>query len=157
MCKGHETLMGRALAAARRTGTRDEVPVGAALRLPTGEIFTASNGVMRRRDPTAHAEILLIRKVIRRAGGIRLPAGSELAVTVEPCLMCLTALLHARVAHVIYGCDEPKWGSAGRFAKLLAEKKFNHQFEITGGVRAGEAAALMKGYFKEKRGRGHGS
>ena len=151
MFKGHETLMGRALAAARRAGMRDEVPVGAALRLSTGEIFSASNGVMRRRDPTAHAEILLIRKVIRRMGGIRLPAGCVLAVTVEPCLMCLTALLHARVAHVIYGCDEPKWGSSGRFAKLLAEKKFNHQFSITGGVRAEDAAAMMKDYFKRKR------
>ena len=143
--------MGRALAAARRAGARDEVPIGAALRLATGEIFTASNGVMRRRDPTAHAEILLLRKVIRRYGGIRLPAGCELAVSVEPCLMCLTALLHARVARVIYGCNEPKWGSAGRFAQLLGEKRFNHQFEITGGVRAGEAAALMKDYFRAKR------
>ena len=151
MCKGHETLMGRALAAARRAGLRDEVPVGAALRLPSGAIFTAANGVMRHRDPTAHAEILLLRKVIRRYGGIRLPAGCELAVSVEPCLMCLTALLHARAARVIYGCDEPKWGSAGRFSELLGEKKFNHQFEITGGVRADEAAALMKEYFKGKR------
>lgn len=153
MFKGHETLMGRALAAARRAGQRDEVPVGAALRLPDGAIFTAANAVMRRRDPTAHAEIVLLRKVIRLKGGIRLPAGSELAVSVEPCLMCLTALLHGRVARVIYGCDEPKWGSASRFAELMGAKRFNHQFEIIGGVRADEAAALMRDYFKGKRGR----
>ena len=146
-------LMGRALAAARRAGARDEVPIGAALRLPDGRIFTAGNRVMGRRDPTAHAEIELTRRVIRALGGIRLPAGAVLAVTVEPCLMCLAALTHARVAAVHYGCPEPKWGSASRFAPLLEQAAFNHRFPIRGGLRAEEAAGLLKNYFKAKRAR----
>lgn len=144
-------LMRRALAAARRAGERDEVPIGAALADADGRLYSAGNRVMARRDPTAHAEIALIRKVIRARGGIRLPAGCVLAVTVEPCLMCLTALAHARVAKVIYGCAEPKWGSAARFAKLLEAGAFNHRFAIEGGILADEAAALMRSYFKAKR------
>ncbi len=112
---------------------------------------------MARRDPTAHAEIELLRKVIRQTGGIRLPAGAVLAVTVEPCLMCLAALIHARLSALHYGCDEPKWGSAARFQELFAAKKFNHAFSISGGISGGilaeESAALLKNYFKTKRGR----
>lgn len=146
-----DSLMRRALAAARRAGARDEVPIGAALADAQGRVYSAGNRVMARRDPTAHAEIELIRKVIRARGGIRLPAGCALAVTVEPCLMCLTALAHARVTAVIYGCPEPKWGSAARFEKLLDARAFNHRFTITGGVRSEDAAGLMREYFKVKR------
>lgn len=147
------SLLQRALAAARRAGARDEVPIGAALWWPGGRIVTAGNRVMARRDPTAHAEIELLRKVIRKTGGIRLPAGAVLAVTVEPCLMCLTALTHARLSALHYGCPEPKWGSAARFQELFTAKQFNHAFPISGGILAAEATALMKNYFKAKRGK----
>lgn len=147
------SLLTCALTAARRAGARDEVPIGAALWWPGGRIVTAGNRVMARRDPTAHAEIELLRKVIRQSGGIRLPEGAVLAVTVEPCLMCLAALTHARLSALHYGCAEPKWGSSARFQKLFAAKKFNHAFPIGGGILAEESAALLKNYFKTKRGR----
>jgi tRNA(adenine34) deaminase len=141
--------MRRALVAARRALAKGEVPVGAVLVSGGRVIATGHNQPIDRDDPTAHAEIVALRRAARRLGNYRLTA-STLYVTLEPCLMCVGALVHARVSRVVYGAREPRGGalvSAASFAELPA----NHRFHIDGGVLEAECRALIQGFFRTRR------
>jgi tRNA(adenine34) deaminase len=125
------------------------VPVGAVIVLDGEVVGAGFNQPIRARDPSAHAEIVALRQAARRLGNYRLP-GTTLYATLEPCLMCVGALVHARVARVVYGAPEPKTGA---LRSLLdpATLPLNHRFEVTPGVRADECRALVVDFFAWKR------
>jgi tRNA(adenine34) deaminase len=146
----HDTLMVEALAEARRARDAGEVPIGAVVALDGAIVGRGFNQPIGAHDPTAHAEIAAIRDAARRMGNYRL-TGATLCVTIEPCLMCVGALVHARVATLVYGAAEPKSGamvSAVRGAELPG---LNHRFEAIAGVREAECRELMQAFFKERR------
>lgn len=144
--------MQAALALARQAAALDEVPVGA-LVVVDGEIVGwGYNQPIGRHDPTAHAEIMALRDAAGRLGNYRLP-GSTLYVTLEPCVMCSGAIMHARVARVVFGARDPKTGAAGSVVDLYGEARLNHHADIEGGVLADECGALLSGFFAAKRGK----
>ncbi|MCR4440557.1 MAG: tRNA adenosine(34) deaminase TadA [Peptococcaceae bacterium] len=146
----HEEYMKEALQEARKAMKNGEVPVGAVVVL-NGEII--GRGHNRREsahDPTAHAEILALREAGKKLNSWRLN-GAVLYVTLEPCPMCAGAVLQSRIDRVVYGADDPKAGSAGTLLNILQFPGFNHQVKITGGVLAGEAAALLREFFERQR------
>jgi tRNA(adenine34) deaminase len=144
-------FMELALAAASDAGRAGEVPIGAVVVF-RGEILArAHNAPIALSDPTAHAEILALREASRRAQNYRLP-GATLYVTVEPCVMCVGAMVQARVARVVFGCSDPKAGALGSVYDLGAGQQTNHRFHVTGGVRAEEAARLLQEFFQLRRG-----
>jgi tRNA(adenine34) deaminase len=146
----HDTLMMEALAEARRAAAAGEVPIGAIVMLKDEIVGRGYNRPIGSCDPTAHAEMEAIRDAARRSGNYRL-TGATLCVTIEPCLMCVGALVHARVGTLIYGAAEPKSGaivSAVRGAELPGQ---NHRFEVVGGVREVECRALLQAFFRERR------
>jgi tRNA(adenine34) deaminase len=146
-------LMEQALACAREAESAGEVPVGAVLTDATGAVIArAANSPIARHDPTAHAEMLVLRAAGRALGNYRLP-GCVLYVTLEPCPMCVGALVHARIARIVYGAPDPKTGACGSVFDLAANPKLNHRIEVTGGVLADECAALLKQFFAARRGR----
>jgi tRNA(adenine34) deaminase len=148
------TLMEQALACARDAESAGEVPVGAVLADATGAVIArAANSPIARHDPTAHAEMLVLRAAGRALGNYRLP-GCVLYVTLEPCPMCVGALVHARIARIVYGAPDPKTGACGSVFDLAANPKLNHRIEVTGGVLADESAALLKQFFAARRARG---
>jgi len=143
--------MEQALAAAREAQAADEVPVGAVIVAPSGELLArAANAPIAGHDPTAHAEILALRVAGRALGNYRLP-GCTLYVTLEPCAMCVGALVHARIARVVYGAVDIKAGACGSVFDLADGTKLNHRIEVTGGVRADECAALLREFFAARR------
>ena len=130
---------------------QDEVPVGAVL-IMNGEIIGRGfNCPVGQHDPSAHAEIEALRDAAQRVGNYRLP-GSSLFVTVEPCTMCAGALIHARVGRLVFGAREPRAGAVVSSAKVLDNAALNHQVSVTEGVLADECAALLKEFFKSRRG-----
>ncbi len=139
-----------ALAKARAAAAAGEVPVGAVVLKDGRVIATGRNAPIGARDPSAHAEIVALRAAAARLGNYRLD-GCTLVVTLEPCAMCAGAMLHARVARVVYGAPDPKTGAAGSVLNLLAEPRLNHQPQVQGGVLAHEAAALLHDFFKPRR------
>jgi tRNA(adenine34) deaminase len=142
--------MARALRLARAAGRRGEIPVGAVVLRADGEVLgAAGNRSVAAHDPTAHAEIAALRIAARRAGNYRL-TGSILVVTLEPCLMCLGAMVHARLGALVYGARDPKIGAVGSLA-APALAGLNHRFPVHGGVREAESAALLRGFFQERR------
>jgi tRNA(adenine34) deaminase len=142
--------MGYALVLAEGAAARGEVPVGAVI-VRNGEIVgRGSNGPIVSRDPTAHAEIVALRDAARALGNYRLP-GCELYVTIEPCAMCAGAILHARIARVVYGAPDLKTGACGSVIDLFAEPRLNHHASVTAGVRAAECASLLTNFFDERR------
>lgn len=144
--------MRAALAQALRARALGEVPVGAVLVLD-GEIVGAGcNQPISARDPTAHAEIVALRDAARRLGNYRLP-GSTLYVTLEPCAMCCGALMHARVARVVFGARDAKTGAAGSVIDLFAETRLNHHATVEGGLLAAECGLLLTEFFAARRGR----
>jgi tRNA(adenine34) deaminase len=146
-------LMEQALACARDAESTGEVPVGAVIVDATGAVIArAANAPIARNDPTAHAEMLALRAAGRALGNYRLP-GCVLYVTLEPCAMCVGALVHARVARIVYGAPDPKTGACGSVFDLAATPKMNHRIEVTGGVRTEECGALLKQFFAARRGR----
>jgi tRNA(adenine34) deaminase len=146
-------LMQQALACAREADVHGEVPVGAVLADAEGAVIArAANSPIARHDPTAHAEILALRAAGQVLGNYRLP-GCLLYVTLEPCAMCVGALLHARIARIVYGAADPKTGACGSVFDLAANAKMNHQIEVTGGVLGEESSALLKQFFAARRGR----
>lgn len=142
--------MRAALDEARRGLEAGEVPVGAVVVLDGVIVARAHNAPIALADPTAHAEILALREAGRKTGNYRLP-GATLYVTVEPCAMCCGAALHARVARVVYGAADPKAGAVESLHRLLDDARVNHRVAATGGVRAAEAAALLREFFETKR------
>ena len=139
-----------ALQQAREAQAAGEVPVGAVV-VKDGEIIGAGfNSPISRHDPTAHAEVLALRDAAQRLGNYRLP-GCELYVTLEPCAMCVGAMLHARIARLVYGAADPKTGACGSVINLFAEPRLNHHASLTAGVMDGECAALLRDFFAAKR------
>jgi tRNA(adenine34) deaminase len=147
-----EVFMQAALDLARQAAAIDEVPVGA-LVVVGGEIIGRGfNQPISRHDPTAHAEIMALRDAAQHQGNYRLP-DSTLYVTLEPCVMCSGAIMHARVARVVFGARDPKTGAAGSVIDLYNEPRLNHHAEIEGGVLADQCAALLSSFFAARRGR----
>ena len=146
-----EHMMDLALDQARLALSRGEAPIGAALFNAQGELLaSAGNAPIGQSDPTAHAEILCLRQAAGLAGNYRLP-GTILAVTLEPCLMCVGALIHARVAGVVYGADDPKSGALATHLTGNALAFANHKFWVRGGVRAEECSRMLTDFFRMKR------
>jgi len=145
-----ETWMALALAAARDAESQDEVPIGAVVVLDGRVIGRGYNLTRTRRDPTAHAEMIAISEAAREAGAMRLP-GAVVFTTVEPCFMCAGALSHARVARVVWGVRDPKFGGCISLGRVLDDSRLNHRALITEGVCADEARALIQEFFRKKR------
>ena len=143
-------FMQLALEQAQHAWTLGEVPVGAVVVKDGVVIATGFNQPIGRHDPTAHAEIVALRAAAEKLGNYRLP-GCELYVTLEPCVMCSGAMMHARLSRVIYGALDPKTGACGSVVNLFEQEKLNHHAEIVGGVMADEAGAMLKGFFAERR------
>ena len=143
--------MEAALAEAHRGEEEGEVPVGAVV-VAEGEIIArAHNRPIAACDPTAHAEILALRAAAERRGNYRL-GGCDLYVTLEPCAMCVGALIHGRLRRLIYAARDPKAGAVASRLRLLDSPHFNHRIEVTAGVLAEEAAALLQRFFALRRG-----
>lgn len=128
----------------------DEVPVGAVLVREGQVIGEGRNRMISRKDPSAHAEIEALRDAGQRVGNYRL-TGSTLYVTLEPCVMCAGALVHARVARVVYAAADPKTGAAGSVFDTLVSERHNHRIPVTAGVLAEEAGALLRDFFRSRR------
>lgn len=145
-----QDFMQLALAQARHAWALGEVPVGAVV-VKDGEVIAAGyNQPIGRHDPTAHAEIVALRAAAEKIGNYRLP-GCELYVTLEPCVMCSGAMMHARLARVVYAAQDPKTGAAGSVLNLFEQEQLNHHTEVVGGVMADEAGAMLRGFFAERR------
>jgi len=145
--------MREALNEAVKAEAAGEVPIGAVIVLDGVLIGRGHNAPIGLNDPTAHAEIQALREAAQRIGNYRL-VNSILYVTVEPCLMCMGALLHARVRQIIYGCADEKFGAAGSLYDLSRDSRFNHNIEIITGVLEEEGRALLQQFFRKRRGKG---
>lgn len=144
-------FMAQALDSARLARDEGEVPVGAVVVQAGRIVGRGHNATIRGSDPTAHAEIVALRDAARRVGNHRLE-GAIVYCTVEPCLMCLGALFHARIARLVFGATDTRWGGTTRLDLLrLAGAGFNHQFDIEGGVEGPAAAALLLDFFRQRR------
>jgi tRNA(adenine34) deaminase len=141
-----------ALEQARLAAQAGEVPVGA-LVIKDGEIIgVGHNRNLLDRDPTAHAEIVALRQAAARLGNHRLSnAGCTVYATIEPCAMCAGALIHARVARLVYGASDPKAGAAGSVLQVLNHPRLNHKMEVTSGVLADQCSAILQDFFRQKR------
>jgi tRNA(adenine34) deaminase len=143
--------MGLALEEAARAAQEQEVPVGAVVVQDGRLLGRGHNASIARHDPTAHAEILALREAARTAGNYRLP-GATLYATVEPCAMCCGALVHARVARLVFGADDPKAGAVRSLHRLLDDPRLNHQVAVTAGVRAAACGERLREFFRARRG-----
>ena len=142
--------MQQAISQAHNAWALGEVPVGA-LVIKDGEIIaTGFNQPIGTHDPTAHAEIMALRAAAAIVGNYRLP-GCELYVTLEPCAMCAGAMMHARLARVVFGASDPKTGVCGSIVNLFEQEKLNHHTEVIGGVMADECGKLLKEFFAARR------
>lgn len=146
-------FMRQAIAEAHGARSRGEVPVGAVLVQEDRVIAAAGNAPIARCDPGAHAEMLALRAGGQALGNYRLD-NTVLYVTLEPCLMCAAAIVHARVRRVVFGAFDPKAGAAGGIIDAFALKGLNHRVDVFGGVLEEECAALLTGFFAESRGAG---
>jgi tRNA(adenine34) deaminase len=145
-----EDLMRAALGEARKAAAHGEVPIGAVVEIDDQIVATAFNKPISSVDPTAHAEILALRMAALKAGNYRL-TGATLCVTVEPCAMCVGALVHARIGTLIYGTPEPKTGAVRSTMKLLDDPSWNHRMVVVSGVLADECREMLQAFFKERR------
>ena len=148
----HIDFMNLALSEARKAEQKNEIPIGAVLIAENDELLSAAhNKTITLKDPTAHAEILALRSAAKKIGNYRL-LKTTLYVTVEPCPMCMGALLHARVSRVVFGTRDPKWGAAGSLYNLAEDHRFNHRPEVIEGICKSECKKLMQDFFRQKRG-----
>jgi len=144
--------MQRALQEARAAAARGEVPVGAVILGPEGEVLAAAgNRTLEDKDPTAHAEILAIRAAARALGSERL-TGCDLYVTLEPCAMCAGAISFARIRRLYYGAEDPKGGGVDHGPRFFTQATCHHRPDVYGGIGEREAAELLKTFFADKRG-----
>ena len=143
-------LMRRALELARLASDAGEVPVGAVLVIDGVIVGEGYNRPIATCDPSAHAEMQALRDAAQRAGNYRLP-GSVLYVTLEPCVMCAGAIMHARVGRVVFGAPDPKTGACGGVLDLFAEVRLNHHTRVEGGVLAQECSELLRVFFGSRR------
>ncbi|PYQ15098.1 MAG: tRNA adenosine(34) deaminase TadA [Acidobacteria bacterium] len=141
--------MGQALAQARRARHVGEVPIGAVIVAEGRVVGEGFNQPIRAVDPTGHAEVIALRQAARGAGNYRL-TGATLYVTLEPCLMCVGAMVNARISTVIYGAPEPKWGALGSILDARS-LRLNHRLEVLGGVLEDECRTLVVDFFKFRR------
>jgi tRNA(adenine34) deaminase len=139
-----------ALEEAQEAYCRGEVPVGAVLVLEGNILARAHNSPIMRNDPTAHAEILALRQAGEKFGNYRL-TGAELYVTLEPCIMCAGAIIQARISRVIFGARDLKYGAVVSLYNILADKRLNHQVEITEGILPEECGEIISRFFQQKR------
>jgi tRNA(adenine34) deaminase len=147
----HGRWMKIALREAAKAKEKQEVPIGAVVVADNDEeLSKAHNQTITRQDPTAHAEILALRAAADTLGNYRL-LNSTLYVTVEPCPMCMGAVIHARVSRVVFGTRDPKWGAAGSLYHFAADQRFNHKPEVVAGICEDECKQLMQDFFREKR------
>jgi len=142
--------MGEALVLARAAQGRGEVPVGAIVVRDGTIIGRGGNAPIAANDPTAHAEIAALRDAARALGNYRLP-GCSLYVTLEPCTMCVGAILHARIARLVFGARDPKTGACGSVVDLFGEPRLNHHATVLGGVLADECGKLLSDFFSGLR------
>jgi len=145
-----EQLMAEALVEARRARDAREVPIGAVVALNGEIVGRGFNHPIGAADPTAHAEIVAMREAATRIGNYRL-TGATLCVTIEPCLMCVGAMVHARIATLVYGAAEPRTGAIVSTVEGAELPGHNHRVEVVSGVREEECRALMVEFFKERR------
>lgn len=145
-----QKFMRRALELAAHAATKGEVPVGAVVVLAGQIVGEGWNRPIGSRDATSHAETEAIRAACRNLGNYRIP-DTALYVTLEPCVMCAGAIMHARIARVVFGAADPKTGACGSAANLFANDKLNHHASVLGGVLAPESAALLKSFFAARR------
>ncbi|MCB1917809.1 MAG: tRNA adenosine(34) deaminase TadA [Rhodocyclaceae bacterium] len=143
-------FMQAALEQAREAGSFDEVPVGAVVVLNGVVVGRGYNRPIGSHDPTAHAEVQALRDAARTLGNYRLP-GCDLFVTLEPCVMCCGAIMHARIRRVVFGARDPKTGAAGSVIDLFAEARLNHHASVVGGVLAEECGRLLSSFFAARR------
>jgi tRNA(adenine34) deaminase len=139
-----------ALAQAAEARAAGEVPVGAVIVKDGEVIATGFNRPISRHDPTQHAEIAALRAAATAIGNYRLP-GCSLYVTLEPCVMCAGAMMHARIARVVFGARDPKTGACGSVLDLFANTQLNHHAEVVGGVLADECGTMLSDFFAERR------
>ena len=144
--------MAQALALAERARDEDnEIPVGALVVDADGNVIGEGwNRNIAEHDPSAHAEIVAMRRAGQTVGNHRL-VGCTLYITLEPCAMCAMAIVHARIARVVFGASDPKTGAAGSVFDLLADPRHNHRVEVVGGVLGQQAGAMLTNYFRAKR------
>ena len=148
--------MQMALEQARLGMAAGEVPIGAVLVIDDAVVARAFNQPIRSVDPTAHAEIVVLRAAAAAMGNYRL-SGATVYVTIEPCLMCVGALVHARVKEVVFGATEPRWGALVSSLRAHEAPGLNHRLAVTGGVLEAECRDLIQQFFRVKRGAGSGS
>ena len=146
----HNDFMRLALEQAQHAWDLGEVPVGAVVVKDGVVIARGYNQPIGKHDPTAHAEIVALRAAAEALGNYRLP-GCELYVTLEPCVMCSGAMMHARLARVVYGATDPKTGACGSVVDLFGQERLNHHTEVSGGVMADECGAMLKDFFAARR------
>ncbi|MBF0411385.1 MAG: nucleoside deaminase [Desulfamplus sp.] len=143
--------MSLAIEQAQTAASLDEVPVGSVITDSFGNIIGHGyNKTISMCDPTAHAEIVAIKAAALNVGNYRI-CGTTIYVTIEPCIMCMGAIIHARVARLVYGAPDPKWGAAGSLYNFNHDKRLNHTIDITSGVCLNETREIIRHFFREKR------
>lgn len=146
-----ENWMREALALAAQGAERGEVPVGAVVVREGVVLGRGWNCPISHHDPTAHAEVMALRDAAQREANYRL-AGATLYVTIEPCTMCFGALMHARISRLVYGATEPRAGTCVSQLRLPEQTFYNHRIEVVGGVLAEQSAAMLRAFFRQRRG-----
>ncbi|MFM9884570.1 MAG: tRNA adenosine(34) deaminase TadA [Burkholderiales bacterium] len=151
MAADHDaTWMAEAIAIAKAAADAGEIPVGAVVVHEGRIIGRGGNRPIAHHDPTAHAEIIALREAAATLGNYRLP-GCTVYVTLEPCSMCAGAIMHARLARLVFGARDPKTGACGSVVDLMGEARLNHHTEVSGGVRADECGAMLSSFFSSRR------
>ena len=147
----HFAWMKMALQEAVKAVDKKEIPIGAVLVAENNELLSvAHNQTIARKDPTAHAEILVLRRAADKMGNYRL-LNATLYVTDEPCPMCMGAAIHARISKLVFSTRDPRWGAAGTLYNFAQDCRFNHQFEVVEGICELECKQLMQDFFRKKR------
>lgn len=147
----HYMYMETAIEEAQRGENEGEVPIGAVLVANSGDILAVThNKTIGLCDPSGHAEMLALREGAQRIANYRL-VDTTLYVTIEPCVMCMGAIIHARIERLVYGAKDPKWGAAGSLFDFSKDSRFNHQVDVISGIRAETCSKLMTNFFRKKR------